>query len=46
VRAGDYNFFYGKRKENYQLGTEILVHHTILSAVKRVEFIRDRMSYS
>jgi len=24
ARAGDYNFFYGRRKENYQLGIEIL----------------------
>jgi len=24
LRAGDYNFFYGKRNENYQLGTRIL----------------------
>jgi len=24
VRAGDYNFFYGKRNENYQLGTGYL----------------------
>jgi hypothetical protein len=45
VRAADYNFFYGKRKENNQLGTDILVHHTILSTVKTVEFIRDRMPY-
>ena len=26
VRAGDYNFFYGKRNEN-QLGTGFFVHH-------------------
>jgi hypothetical protein len=36
VRAGNYNRFYGKGKENYQLGTGFLVHHKIVSAVKRV----------
>jgi hypothetical protein len=45
VRAGDYNCFYGKGKENFQLGTGFLVHHRIVSAVKRVEFVRDRMPY-
>jgi len=36
VRAGNYNFFYGKETKNYQLGTEFFVHHRIVSAVKRV----------
>jgi hypothetical protein len=39
VRVGDYNFFYGKRNENDQLGTGIFVHHGIVLAVKRVEFL-------
>jgi hypothetical protein len=42
--AVDYTFFYGNGNENYELGTGILVHR-IISAVKRVEFISDRMSY-
>ena len=44
VRAGDYNFFYGKGSENHQLGTGYFVHHRIVSAVKWVEFLSDRVS--
>jgi len=45
VRAGDYNFFYGKGNENRQLGTVLFVHQRLESAVKRVEFVSDRVSY-
>jgi hypothetical protein len=41
----EYTFFYGKWKENHELGTEFFRHKRIMSAVKRVEFISDRMSY-
>ena len=45
ARAGDYNFFYGKENESHQLRTRFFVHHRIVSAVKREEFISDRLSY-
>ena len=45
VRVCDFIFFYGKGKENYQLKSAFFVHHRIESAVKRVEFVSDRMSY-
>ena len=41
VRAGDYNFFCGKRNENHQLGTQFFVHHIIVSAVNRTECVSD-----
>ena len=45
VTEVDYDFFYGKGNDNYQLGTGFFVHRTILSTVKRVEFASNRLSY-
>jgi hypothetical protein len=43
--AGEYTFFYGKGNENHELGKSVFIHKRIISAVERVEFISDRMSY-
>ena len=45
VGAGGYNFFYGKRNKNHQFGTGFFVHHRMVLAVKRVEFVNGRISY-
>jgi hypothetical protein len=43
--AGEYTFIYGKGNENHELGADFFVHKRIISVVKMVEIVSDRMSY-
>ena len=44
-KAGDCNFVNGKGNKSHQLRTGFFVHHRIVSAVKRVEFVSDVVSH-
>jgi hypothetical protein len=41
----DFIFADGNKNVNHHLGSSVLIHRGIISAVNRVEFISDRMSY-
>ena len=45
VRTGDYSLFLWKRKRKPSVANRIFVHHRLISTVKRVDFVSDRMSY-
>jgi exonuclease III len=45
VRVGECTFFYGKGQENHQLGKGFFVHRRIVSTIKTVEIVSDRISY-
>jgi hypothetical protein len=44
-REEDYTFFYGQGNGDHQFETGFFVHKRIVSAVMRLEFIIDTMSY-
>jgi len=43
VRAGNYNFCYGKGNENHQLGTGCFVQNRIVPTFMTVDFVRYRL---
>jgi len=45
VKAGDFNYLYVIGNENHELKTAFFVHHRIVSAVTRVEFVSNRVSH-
>ena len=45
IGAGDYIFFYGKGNKSHQLEIEFCIYHRIILAVKRTEFVNNRVSY-
>jgi hypothetical protein len=43
--SGKYTFSYARGNDNHELSTGFCVYKIIISAVMRVEFVCDRMSY-
>jgi hypothetical protein len=41
----EYTFFYGKGNENHEFGMGLFVHKRIISAVKRIDSVSDRITY-
>jgi hypothetical protein len=46
VPTGEYTFSYGNENANHEPGKQFFLNTRIMSAVKRVEFVSDRMSYT
>jgi hypothetical protein len=44
--AQDYTFFYGEENEGHQLGKDFFTHKRIISVVRRVQSVSDRMLYT
>jgi hypothetical protein len=44
-KSREFISFRGNGNENHELGTGFFVHKRIMPAVKRIEFVSDRMSY-
>jgi hypothetical protein len=44
-QAEDYTFFYGEANEGHQSGTGFFSHKRIVSVIRRVELISERMLY-
>ena len=44
LESGNYTLFYWESNANHQLRTRCFVHRRIRSAVKKMEFITDRVS--
>ena len=45
AKSGGLQFFLWKRKRKSSIGKRIFLHHRIISAVKRVEFVSDGITY-
>jgi hypothetical protein len=45
VAPNQHPYFYENGNENHEVDKGFLVHKTIISAVKRVEIVSERMSY-
>ena len=44
LESANYTLFYGGGNTNHQVGTRFFVHRRLRSAVRKVEFISDRVS--